>query len=219
MTSRGGCRGIRSRAKHWALLCAMGMAVWPSLATAGSRPLSYWGPGFGYGYGYSYGYGYDPWMMQPMPVVLPSGPPLLVVNDQYYDLGVPGLRRLCDAHPELCASPHLMDSLHHLEGRRIAGITLAWSGLAAAVLGPVISTAVNCSNSDVYCRPDNGVVLGTVLGGLATTITGLVLLPGNHDVMRLVNAINQGHPEHPVGLKMSRLGGNTSAAITYARNF
>lgn len=185
---------------------------------AAAKPLAFWGPGFGYGYGYSYGYGYEPYMMDPLPVVVPSGPPLLVVNQQYYELGVPGLRRLCDEHPEVCAAPGLTESLQHLQGRRIAGITLAWSGLAAALLGPVISTAVNCSHTDQYCRPDNGVVLGTVLGGLATTITGLVLLPGNHDVMRVVNSINQAHPDHPVGLKMSMLPGR-GAALAWAQPF
>lgn len=199
----------------WAILLVL--TTVPASAWA-QTPKSYWGPGFGYGYGYSYGYGYETWDMQPMAVVIPQGPPLLVVDQQFYEVGVTGLRHLCDAHPDLCAAPGLDDSLRHLRDRRIAGITLAWSGLAAAVLGPVISTAVNCSQDDVYCRPDNGVVLGTVLGGLATTITGLVLLPGNHDVMRVVNAINQAHPEHPVGLKMSLLDGKTPA-VTLARSF
>lgn len=216
MKRRCGPRGPMFALMRVVALWATAAILMPQGATA--KPLAFWGPGFGYGYGYSYGYGYEPYMMEPLPVMVPSGPPLLVVNQQYYELGVPGLRRLCDEHPELCQAPNLQQSLHHLQGRRIAGITLAWSGLAAALLGPVISTAVNCSHTDQYCRPDNGVVLGTVLGGLATTITGLVILPGNHDVMRVVNSINQAHADHPVGLKMSLLNGR-GAALAWAQHF
>ncbi len=210
--------GSVRHAVQWvmALLCVAAV-LQPQQAMA-AKPSAFWGPGFGYGYGYSYGYGYEPYMMDPFPIMMPAAPPLLVVNQQYFDLGVSGLRRLCDANPELCAAPSVMESLHHLESRRIAGITLAWSGLAAAILGPVISTAVNCAHADQYCRPDNGVVLGTVLGGLATSVTGIILLPGNHDVMRLVNTINRTHPEHPVGLKMSMLG-RDGAAVSWARAF
>ena len=198
----------------WGALALVHVALWgaPQLALA-HGPVGFWGPGFGYGYGYSYGYGYETWGLEPMAVMIPQGPPLLVIDQQYYEVGVPGLKRLCASNPELCAAPGITDSLHHLEGRRIAGITLAWTGLGAAILGPVISTAANCTHPDTYCRPDNGVVLGTVLGGLATTITGLVLLPGNHDVMRVVNAINRAHPDHPVGLKMSMLDSKAPALV------
>ena len=199
------CSQARRRWFLWGLLALCVSTLSPEQAQA-KGPQSFWGPGYGYGYGYNYGWGYEGWMMEPMPMVVQSGPPLLTVDQQYYDVGVTGLRRLCEAHPDLCDTPNLQQSLSHLQGRRIAGITLAWSGVAAAILGPVISTAVNCSHADLYCRPDNGVVLGTVLGGLGLSVTGLILLPGNHDVMQVVNGINRQHPEHPVGLRMSRIG-------------
>jgi hypothetical protein len=159
----------------------------------------------GYPYGYGYGYGYDAWGFEPVPVVMPHGPPLLVLDNQYYGVDLHGVTRLCDAHPDLCLDEPLQRHLRRLRGRRIAGITLAWTGVAAAILGPVISTAVNCGQDGTYCRPDNGVVLGTVLGGLAMGITGLVLIPGSSDVLQLINRINQGHPEHPVQLRMGML--------------
>ena len=217
MSLRGGPLGRWQRLLGALVLAHVACWCAPQVAYA-RGPVGFWAPGFGYGYGYSYGYGYQSWGLEPMPLVIPQGPPLLVVDQQYYDVGVAGLKRLCEANPALCDAPGITDSLHHLEGRRIAGITLAWTGLGAAILGPVISTAVNCNQVSTYCRPDNGVVLGTVLGGLATTITGLVLLPGNHDVMRVVNAINRAHPEHPVGLKMSMLDTKTPA-LTWAGHF
>jgi hypothetical protein len=201
-------RGAAPRGALSMRLCTGLLALCMTLAFGlpsayAATPKSYWGPGFGYGYGYSYGYGYEGWGYEPFPVAAPSGPPLLTLDNQYFEVGVPGLRRLCAAHPDLCADPELNERLAHLQARRVAGITLAWTGVATAILGPSISTAVNCSGNSMYCRPDNGVVLGTVLGGLAMGITGLILTPGNHDVMNVVNVINRSHPEHPIGLRMS----------------
>ena len=150
-------------------------------------------------YGYeSFGYGY-----MPTPIVVAPGPPLLSYENQYFDVSVRGVTRLCETHPELCQAPPLQSALLRLQRLRTAGLSMAWTGLATAVVGPIVSTSVNCARADTYCRPNEWVVLGTVLGGLAVGITGLALLPETHNVVSYINAINQQSPEHPVQLKLS----------------
>ena len=150
-------------------------------------------------YGYeSFGYGY-----MPTPVVVAPGPPLLSYENQYFDVSVRGVTRLCETHPELCATPTMQARLLHLQHMRTAGLAMAWTGLATAVVGPIVSTSINCARSDTYCRPNEWAVLGTVLGGLAVGITGIALLPETHNVVSYINAINQQSPDHPVQLKLS----------------
>ena len=197
--------------RRWARLAvtlALGLGGW-----ATPSPALAWGRDYGYGYGY----GYEAWGWEAPPVYVQAGPPMLAIDDQYYELGTSGLRRLCDAHPDLCAAP-VQERLDHLAARRAVGIALAWTGVGAAVVGPIISTAVNCAHTDYACQPNTGVVLGTVLGGLAMGITGIVLVPGNHDAMNVVNVINRSHPEHPIGLRLS-LGPKMTPTVALAGHF
>lgn len=150
-------------------------------------------------YGYeTFGYGY-----MPVPMVMAPGPPLLTYENQYFDVTVRGATRLCQTHPELCATPTLQTSLNQLQRMRTVGLSLAWTGLATAIVGPIVSTSVNCARADTYCRPNDWVVLGTVLGGLAMGITGLALTPETHNVVSFINEVNKQVPEHPVQLKLS----------------
>lgn len=152
-------------------------------------------------------YGYETFGYAPAPVYVTGTRPILSVANQYYDVTLRGVRRLCENQPDLCAEPNLQTRLLRLERERIAGITMAWTGMATAVLGPLISTSVNCARSDTTCRPNDWIVLGTVVGGLAVGITGLVLTPSVHDVIELVNQINRTAPAHPVQLHFGLLDG------------
>lgn len=181
------------------LVCAVALCQLALVPSARAQAAYGW-------YGYeTFGYGY-----MPMPVVVTPGPPLLSYENQYFDVTVRGVTRLCQTHPDLCATSPLQASLKHLQQRRVVGLSLAWTGLATAIIGPIVSTSVNCSRRDTYCRPNDWVVLGTVIGGLAMGITGLALTPESHNVMALVNDINKQTPEHPVQLKLSV---NESAGI------
>lgn len=163
-------------------------------ATAPAQAQAYYG-----WYGYeSFGYG-------PAPIYVSGARPLLQSKGQYYDVTLRGVRRLCGDQPELCEEPNFHARLRRLEHERVAGVTLAWTGMATAVLGPLISTSVNCARSNTTCRPNDWVVLGTVVGGLAVGITGLAITPSVHNVVDLVNDINRKVPEHPVQLHFGAL--------------
>lgn len=152
---------------------------------------------YGY-YGYeTFGYGY-----MPVPVVVAPGPPLLTVENQYFDVTVGGVSRLCATHPEMCEAPKLNQRLHQLQRARVIGLSLGWVGLGTAIVGPIISTSVNCARADTYCRPNDWVVLGTVVGGLAMGITGLALAPSTNNIVEFVNEMNRQNPQRPVQLRL-----------------
>lgn len=199
-------------ARGWALCTGLVLAAITAMAPRPAEAYYGW-------YGYeTFGYG-------PAPIYVSGARPILSAHGQYYDVTLRGLRRLCDNQPELCAEPKFDARLRRLERQRVAGISLAWSGMATAVLGPLISTSVNCARADTVCRPNDWVVLGTVVGGLAVGITGLTLTPSVHDVVDMVNDINRHVPEHPLQLHFGALDplsspvGSRSMHVAVARSF
>lgn len=184
-----------ARPVAWRLAgAAFGLALLTALVPRPARAYYGW-------YGYeTFGYG-------PAPIYVSGARPILQAHGQYYDVTLRGVRRLCSDQPELCEAPSLQARLRHLERGRVAGITLAWTGMATAVLGPLLSTSVNCARENTTCRPNDWVVLGTVVGGLAVGITGLAITPSVHDVVDLVNDINRKVPEHPLQLHFGALDG------------
>lgn len=129
--------------------------------------------------------------------VLPPPPNIMVANNQYFDLSVPGLEDLCEQQPSMCDKQKQVDALAKLERDRAIGWALTGVGFGIAVVGPLASIGT-CTASSGPCQPNWLAFTTTLAGGAALGIAGLYITPTDKDVLHFVNMTNAMHPSTPV---------------------
>ena len=163
-----------------------------------------------YGYGYGYGYGFAP------PVVMVRDPSMLIFKDQYYDVNVSGLRRLCDENPDMCASEAQQARLSSLRSHDIWSYVLGGIGLAAMLAAPVFLVTQPCEN--IACHR-NIIPAGVSAGsGVVLLVAAAIVRPGSDDCVGFVNSTNRLHPESPIKLQVG-IDGHGRATAGFSARF
>jgi hypothetical protein len=148
-------------------------------------------------------------VLLPYGPVFPYGPAYfrperyMQVDQQYFELSLGGLQRLCAAQPGMCRSDAQRAELSSLRNRQVAGVALIVGGVAAAVGGTIWTLSSTHYDSQGFLTSANDVPLFVGLGlGITLPLVGGIVAPHGGDIVDFVNGINGQQPEHPVELHL-----------------
>lgn len=143
--------------------------------------------------------------MGPYPSYYYPPPEHLEFNNQYYDLSLSGLQKLCLAHPDAC-TPAQREALEGFATRRTVGLVLLFTGVAAAIAGPVW-TAASIRRDSTGTHANAVPLIVGLSAGVALPLTGGLIMPHRSELVDVINEMNAAHPETPVRIN---LGGTMS---------
>jgi hypothetical protein len=146
-------------------------------------------------------------VLLPYGPVFPYGPAYfrperyMQVDQQYFELSLGGLKRLCAAQPAMCASDAQRAELDSLSTRQTTGVALVVGGVVAAVGGTIWTLSSIHYDGDRNSVNDVPLFVGLGLG-IVLPLAGNLVAPRSGDIVDFVNGINGQQPEHPVELHL-----------------
>jgi hypothetical protein len=113
----------------------------------------------------------------------------LVLDSQYFDISVAGLRDLCENVPEACRGPGVSERVEAVSTRQGAALALMVTGLVFTGGGLGVALIGASQHSQDFTLGYVGIGAATL--GLVLELVALGVKPSETDVVHVVNLINR----------------------------